>query len=70
MSIQIIYLIVKMSNSQLASEGGDGKFIATRVPHAVCLTREEGLEVVRTVCVSNIGPAKKDPCPINHLEIY
>lgn len=48
-SIQIIYLIVKMSNSQMVSEGGGGKFIATRVPHAVCLAREEGLGVVCTV---------------------
>ena len=60
-----------MSNSQMASEGGDGKFIATRVIDAVCLTREKGLGVVCTACVNNIGPAnKKDPCAINHLEIY
>lgn len=47
----------------MVSEGGDGKFIAATVTHAVCLARKKGLGVVCTACINNIGPAnKKDPC--------
>lgn len=45
---------LKIRNSQIASEGGDGKFIATGVTHAVYLTREKGLGVVCTACINNI----------------
>jgi len=63
-NIQIISLLLKMNNSQMASEGGGGKFIATRVTHAGCLAGEK--EQVFTACINNISPAnKKDPCPIH-----
>lgn len=47
-------LILKIRNSKIASEGGDDKFIATRVTHAVYLAREKGLGVVCTACINKI----------------
>lgn len=70
-NIPIIYLILKMGNSQKASEGDDGEFITTSMTSAVCLAVEKGHGVVCTACVNNIGPAnEKDSWPINHSAIY
>lgn len=47
------YLILKIRNSQLVSEVGDGKFIANRATHALYLARGKELGVVCTASINN-----------------